>query len=204
MGGPSTRVCFVLGPCLSWGCSGFEVLLCRWLRSVLGSLRDCPVSLVSMLTFGTNHRPSSEIVRSRIHPSLPILPFRVPSHFHPPRTFERDRPAWISTLIASSPASSISAASTQLLLSSVPGFRNLSTVCSDTGSPGLFHPGATSRVHHRSRRSLSAQRPSLVERTTSVRVQSPSAHQLAPAATAAPAHFEVSFRAEQRSHSCVV
>jgi hypothetical protein len=171
----------------------------------LGSLRDIPVSLVSMLTFGHLHRPSSEIVRSRIHPSLSKLLFRVPSLTHPSRTFERDRPAWISSLFASTPASSTTRSKHPASAKFRPQvFATSRRFAPTSGSPGLFHPDATSRVHHRTRRSLSVQRPSLVERTPSMRVQSPSAHRFAPAATAAPAHFEVSFHTEQRSRSCAV
>ena len=75
---------------------------------------------VSILTVGLGHRPSSEIVRSRIHTPLPILPFRVPSLIRPPQNF---RPG--AYLPGFRPSSRLhrqrllTAASTQLLLRSV-------------------------------------------------------------------------------------
>ena len=75
---------------------------------------------VSMLAVGLNHRPSSEIVRPRNHPPVPILPFRVPSRTHPLRSFRSG--AYLPGFRPSSRLHQwrlLPAASTQLLLSSV-------------------------------------------------------------------------------------
>ena len=68
-----------------------------------------------------------------------------------------------------------------------------------SGSPGLFHPGATSRVRLRSRRfSL---RTAFFPRREELppHCSRATANRLSPTATAAPANLEVLIRAEQRS-----
>ena len=161
---------------------------------------------VSMLTVGLGHRPSSEIVRSRIHTPLPILPFRVPSLIRPPQNF---RPG--AYLPGFRPSSRLhrqrllTAASTQLLLSSVLRFSQPLDGLLRYQLSGLV----SSRCHvqgfaSRSRRSLFTRRPSLVRKTDLHAGSSTFAHRFAPAATSALASFEASFRVKQRSRRCAV
>ena len=161
---------------------------------------------VSILTVGLGHRPSSEIIQSRIHSPLPILPYRVPSLIHLPQNF---RPG--ACLPGFRPSSRhhrqrlLSAASTQLLLRSVLRFSQpldgllryqlSGLVSSRCHVQGLFPVQGVLSPH--------GDLPSS-GRLTSVLVQVPHADRLAPAATAAPASYEALIRGEQRSRRCAV
>jgi len=118
-------------------------------RGLLGSPLDLarPVSMPVRRSFSV--RPSPGIVRPLVHPSVSLVPFRVPSPSTPARDVSvSSSPARVSCLFAASPAASTYGERFHAL-APVPssGFLSLSTVCSATDSAGLFHPAATYRLH---------------------------------------------------------
>jgi hypothetical protein len=198
-------VCFVLRPCLSWGCSGSGALYAddraaHWVR--------CAAALVSLFPYSpwgsiTDRLPRSYglgfILPCRYSPSEFLRSFTRPETFVPEHICLGFVPHRDITGGIHYPQQ---APSFCYVPSS--GFRNLSTVCSATGSPGLFHPERHVQGSLPVQGILSphGDLPSS-GRLTSVLVHSPTADRFAPAATAARASYEALLRAEQRSRRYV-
>jgi hypothetical protein len=194
-------VCFVLGPCLSWGRSGSGVLYAdgraaHWVRCA-ASGRGCfhphrraePSTVIRDRTFSeSSSRADTPLQSSFTHSPAPKLSLR-------------SIPAWVSSLIATSPVASTTRskhpASAKFRPQVFSTSRRLTPPLTVRASfipvprPG-FAPvqGVLSPCSY-----LPSSR-----RITSMQVHAPSAHRLSPAATAAHACFEASFHTEQRSH----
>jgi hypothetical protein len=191
-------------PCLSWGCWAPEC--CMPVTAQLFGLTAPPPRWVCFHTHLRAEPPtvirdctvseSSSHADTPLQSSFTLSPAR---NFRPVRACLGFVPHRDITASVHSPQR---APSSCYVPSS--GFLDLSTAFSADGSPGLFHPDATSRVGSRTRLSLSAQRSRLFAETFLRAGSSHAAHRLAPAATAQLARSEASFRAEQRSQPCAV
>jgi len=145
-------------------------------------------------------RPSPRIVRPRVHPSVSLVLFRVPSPSTPARDVSvPSPPARVSCLFAASLAASTSGERFHSL-APVPSssFHSSSTASSATSSAGLFHPAATSRLHSIQGLLSPCSRPSFRKNRPPCGWRS-RADRLAPVATLGRLHFEASVHTEQRS-----